>query len=164
MLIRAAVADDFDAIAALTNHYIERTAIHFSYEAIPAAEVRRDWEASREKYPFLVVEVDGQFAGYAKAYLWRGRAAYSRTAETGIYIEPRFQGAGVGKGLYRALIEACRAAGFHTLVAGIAVPNENSCRLHEVLGFVQVGVFHEVGRKFDRWHDVAFYELVLEVP
>ena len=30
--------------------------------------------------------------------------------------------------------------------------------LHEKFGFTLVGVMHEVGRKFDRYWDVAWYE------
>ena len=49
-----------------------------------------------------------------------------------------------------------------TIVEGIALPNPTSVALHEACGFRPVGVFHEVGRKFDQWWDVGYWELVLE--
>ncbi len=174
MRIRDAQYADFAAIAALTNYYILHTAIHFATEPVTADELLAAWEKGRAVYPFLVAEMPGvesesggvggtPFVGYAKAGRWRDRAAYDRTAEVGIYVRPEFQGKGFGKTLYTALIEACRGRGFHTLVGGIAMPNDASVRLHEALGFVHTGTFREVGWKFERWHDVAFYQRVLGV-
>lgn len=38
MAIRPAHDDDFDAIAAITNHYIATSTIHFAYEPLTAGE------------------------------------------------------------------------------------------------------------------------------
>ncbi len=46
----------------------------------------------------------------------------------------------------------------HTQVAVIALPNDASIALHRRHGFVEVGVLREVGRKFDRWVDTAWYQ------
>ena len=40
MEIRTARATDFTAIAAITNHYIATTAIHFAYEPVTDTELR----------------------------------------------------------------------------------------------------------------------------
>ena len=66
---------------------------------------------------------------------------------------------GVGRALYAALLERLRALGYHAAIAGIALPNEGSVRLHEAVGFEYVGTFREVGRKFEAWHDVGFWQL-----
>jgi L-amino acid N-acyltransferase YncA len=161
MLIRPAESADFEAIAALTNHYIVHTAVHFGYEPQTAADLREAWEKSRAVFPFVIGEVDGKFAGFAKAYSWRARQAYEKTCEVGIYIQHGFQGKGYGKQLYKGLLDACRSYGFHTAVGGIALPNDASCRLHEACGFQYTGVFRQVGWKFERWHDVAFYQIML---
>jgi len=161
MLIRAVQASDFDAIAALTNHYIRETVIHFNETPVSAEELRSAWQASREQFPFLVAEDADGMLGYAKASPWRTRSAYRFTAEVGIYMEPRAQGKGFGVALYSALIDACRAAGFHALIGGVTMPNDASVRLHERLGFERIGVFPEVGFKFDRWHAVGFWQLML---
>jgi L-amino acid N-acyltransferase YncA len=145
----------------VTNHYIRHTAVHFGTEPASDEEFEAGWLEGREQYPWLAAEVGNQFAGYAKAYQWRSREAYRRTAEVGIYVDPSFQRRGVGKALYAELIRACRGMGFRTLVAGIALPNEGSVRLHESCGFVHVGTFQAVGRKFEEWHDVGFWQLML---
>ena len=49
----------------------------------------------------------------------------------------------------------------HSIIAVIALPNERSINLHEVFGFKNIGVLKEVGRKFDKWIDVGYWELIL---
>ena len=161
MLIRPAVATDFDVIAALTNHYIVNTAIHFGLEPVTPQEMQESWQKTRDQFPFIIAERDGRFAGYAKVSTWRERKAYDNTCESGIYIDPAFHGKGLGKSMYRVLLNLCRERGFHTVVAGVALPNEVSCRLHESCGFVSTGVFRQVGWKFDMWHDARFFQIML---
>lgn len=156
--IRAARAADSSAIAALTNQFIRQTAIHFGTEEVAPSYFIGLLAGDTGKHPWLVAEVAGVFAGYAKAGVWRERDAYSRTVETAVYVEPAFHKRGVGAALYRRLFEELRGAGYHAAVAGITLPNDASVRLHESVGFVFVGRFAEVGRKFDQWHDVGFWQ------
>lgn len=159
--IRPTMEADFPAIAELTNVFITTSAVHFAYEPVTTAEMREQWEQTREKYPWLTAECEGRFAGYAKASMWRSRTAYSWTAEAGIYMHADFRGRGMGRALYAALIEELRRRGFRSVIGGIALPNEASVKLHESLGFVSVGVVREAGYKMGRWHDVGFWQRVL---
>lgn len=162
MKVRGVTPEDFEAVAALLNPVIRDTAIHFGTVPVTAVELREEWQASAARYPYLVAEIDGVFAGFAKASAWRTRAAYAWTAETGIYVDPAFHRRGIGRILYRALFDACRERGLAMLVAGIALPNDASVALHEAVGFRPVGVFHRCGLKFGRYHDVGFWELALD--
>jgi L-amino acid N-acyltransferase YncA len=65
-------------------------------------------------------------------------------------------GKGLGSALYAALFAALEREDVHRIVAGISLPNAASLSLHERFGFRPVGVFHSVGRKFDRFWDVAW--------
>ncbi len=162
MKIRPVADPDFEAIAELTNFYIEGTAIHFGYEPVTAQELRDGWWPKRARYPYLVaVTEQGSLLGYAKAGVWRERAAYRWTAEVGIYVQPDSQGRGLGKVLYGQLVDECEARGLHSLVGGITLPNERSVRLHEALGFRKVAHFERAGWKFGRWHDVGFWQRML---
>lgn len=143
---------------ALTNHFIVHTAIHLGVEPATDAEFAALWTAGRERFPWLAAEVDGRFAGYAKAGPWRLREGYAKTVETGIYIAAEARGRGVGKALYAGLLARLRTAGFHRAVAAVTLPNEASVRLHEAVGFCPVGVFREAGWKFGAWRDVGFWE------
>lgn len=162
MVIRPAEARDFAAIADLTNTFIRDTAIHFGAVEQSPDELIAIWEATRPTHPWLIAELDGRFAGFAKAGVWRERAAYRRTAESAVYVATFARRRGVGRALYQSLIDDLRSRGFHTLVAGITLPNAPSVALHESVGFRHVATFSEVGHKFDRWHDVGFWQLMLD--
>ncbi len=70
-------------------------------------------------------------------------------------------GCGRGTDLYSALLERLRQLHLHTVMAGIALPNPASVALHEKLGFEKVAQFAEVGRKFERWIDVGYWQRLL---
>lgn len=163
-LHRLAAAEDFEAIAAITNHYIRTTAIHFGYDDVTGDELRALWREHEDLYPWLVCVHDGRIAGYGKAGVYRTRTAYRWTTETGIYVAADLLGRGLGTPLYARLLGMLRWQGFHSAIGGIALPNEPSVRLHERLGFVPCGVVRRAGRKFDRWHDVGFWQLDLQAP
>ena len=161
MAIRPVRDDDFDAITAITNHYITTSSIHFAYEPLTVDELRGMWHGYRAKFPWLVTEVDGRVLGYAKAGTWRDRKAYDWTVETGIYIANDARGQGLGKPLYIALLDELTARGFHSVVAGITLPNDPSIRMHEQLGFTACGTVQEAGWKAGGWHAVSFWQKFL---
>ena len=161
MLTRATEERDFSAIAALTNEFILNTPTHFGYEPVTPAELVTQWRETPARYPWLTAEVDGTFAGFAKAGVWRARTAYQLTAEIGIYMTASSRGRGLGKALYTTLIAMLRERGYHSVIGGITLPNAVSVRLHESLGFTHVGTFRHAGYKMNAWHDVGFWQLML---
>jgi phosphinothricin acetyltransferase len=112
--------------------------------------------------PWLVLEEEGAVIGYACAVRWKSRAAYQHSVESTIYLAPELTGAGRGVALYSTLMEQLAKLGVHCVLAGIAQPNEASVGLHEKLGFSKVAHLAEVGRKFDRWVDVGYWQRVLD--
>jgi phosphinothricin acetyltransferase len=156
--IRPARADDFQTIAAITNHYIANSAIHFAYEPVTEAELRSAWERTRELYPWLVTDAGREILGYAKSGVWRDRTAYSWTCEVGLYIAEHARGRGLGRALYDALLAQCAERGFRSAVAGITVPNSASTALHQRCGFHRVGTFADAGWKNGAWHAVEFWQ------
>jgi phosphinothricin acetyltransferase len=158
MLIRAAREDDFEAIAEILGHFIRHTAVHFAYEPVPATALREQWAHHRETHPFLVAEAGGEVVGLAKAGVWRERDAYAWTPECSIYVREDQQRRGTGRALYGRLLEILRAQGVHAVIAGIALPNDPSVRLHEALGFVAVGRVPRAGWKHGKWHDLGLWQ------
>lgn len=162
MVIRPVLASDFAAIAELTNHWIKNTVVHFGIDPVTPDELRQAWAKHCSTHPYLVLEVNGAFAGYAKAGVWRERAAYQWSAETGIYLHMHLHGKGHGKALYSRLLADMRTAGFHSALGGITLPNPASVRLHESLGFRKVAEIPEAGYKFAAWHSIGFWQLMLQ--
>jgi phosphinothricin acetyltransferase len=162
-MLRAATPEDAGAIAAIYNHYIATTTISFEERAVTDEEMAQRIRDVSAVLPWLVREdAAGQVTGYAYATRWRVRSAYRFSAETSVYVAPGQGGQGIGSALYTALLDQLRRRGVHMVIGGIAQPNPASVALHERLGFVKVAHFSEVGRKFDRWIDVGYWERKLD--
>ncbi|MBK3568475.1 GNAT family N-acetyltransferase [Streptomyces sp. MBT62] len=164
--VRPGVEDDLDALTDIYNHYVRETPITFDTAAFTPEE-RRPWLLSHpEDGPYrLKVAVDGTFPGnsqrilgYATSSPYRAKPAYSTSVEVTVYLAPGAGGRGIGTLLYKALFADLAAEDVHRAYAGIAQPNEASTRLHDRFGFRPVGTYREVGRKFGRYWDVAWYE------
>src|SRR5205807_7387946 len=91
-------------------------------------------------HPWLVVELEEGVAGFAYAAPHRSRPAYRWAADVTVYVDPRYQGRGLGRMLYGALFALLRRQRLHTACAGITLPNDASVGLHESMGFTPVGV------------------------
>ncbi|MFE9597513.1 GNAT family N-acetyltransferase [Streptomyces hokutonensis] len=164
--VRPGVEDDLVALTDIYNHYVRETPITFDTAAFTPEE-RRTWLLSHpEDGPYrLKVAVDGTFQGnsqrilgYATSSPYRAKPAYSTSVEVTVYLAPDAGGRGIGTLLYKALFADLATEDVHRAYAGIAQPNEASTRLHERFGFRPVGTYREVGRKFGRYWDVAWYE------
>ena len=118
--------------------------------------------SAQTRWAWLVADCDGRIAGYAYASAFRARAAYRFTAEVSAYVHPDCRGRGVARALYLRLFEILVEKGFANAYAGIALPNDASIAFHRSLGFTAVGVFHRAGWKFEKWHDVSWWEKPLQ--
>ncbi|AJC57796.1 N-acetyltransferase [Streptomyces sp. 769] len=161
MQVRAGAETDLTALTDLYNHYIRETAITFDTAPFSPAQ-RRPWLLSHPKdgpHRLLVAQGgDGGLLGYATSSAFRPKGAYATSVETTVYCAPDAAGRGVGTLLYTALFAALADEDVHRAYAGITQPNEASGRLHARFGFRPIGTFTEVGRKFGRYWDVAWYQ------
>ncbi len=164
MTIRDAGPADAPAIAAIYNDAVVNTTAIWNDHQVDAAN-RLAWLTERvgQGYPVLVaVDALGGVVGYASFGDWRAWDGYRNTVEHSVYVRADQRGAGIGKALMLALIDRARAIGKHVMVAGIEAGNIGSIRLHEQLGFTQVGLLPQVGMKFGRWLDLTFLQLTLD--
>ncbi|HWA27119.1 MAG TPA: arsinothricin resistance N-acetyltransferase ArsN1 family B [Lacunisphaera sp.] len=161
-MIRSATTADAATIARIYNHYVTNTIVTFEEEAVSGREIaNRIAEVQTAGRPWIAWEENCRVLGYAYANSWKSRCAYRFALETTIYLDKDATGRGGGTQLYTALIVMLREARIHSLIGGIALPNAASVALHEKLGFQKIGQFKEVGRKFDQWIDVGYWELML---
>ncbi|WP_328696613.1 GNAT family N-acetyltransferase [Streptomyces sp. NBC_00342] len=175
--VRPGVEGDLEALTDIYNHYVRETALTFDTAPFTPGQ-RLPWLRS---YPvdgphrLLVAQdvrnVDAPGAdcpdtggpaprvlGYATSSAFRPKAAYSTSVEVSVYCAPGAAGRGIGTLLYTALFDALAGEDLHRAYAGITQPNEASVRLHDRFGFRHLGTYAEVGRKFGRYWDVAWYE------
>jgi L-amino acid N-acyltransferase YncA len=155
-MIRLANGDDAASCAAIYRPIVERT--HISYEEVApdAVLMRERIVATIATHPWLVYEDDGAVLGYAYSYRHRERAGYRWSVDVSIYLGERARGRGIGTALYGALFRILERQRFHRAYAGIALPNDASVALHRAMGFIEVGIYEEVGFKGGVWNDVAW--------
>ena len=164
MDIRDADEHDLEGIMAIYNDAVEHTTAIWNDTKVDLNN-RANWLADRQRagYPVLVaVNEGGDVLGYASFGDWRAFDGYRHTVEHSVYVRADQRGAGIGKALMLALIQRAQNIGKHVMVAGIEAGNIGSIRLHEKLGFEQVGLLQEVGMKFGGWLDLVFLQLKLD--
>ncbi len=159
--LRVADEKDAEGILAIYSPYIEKTSYTFETEvpSIPAFADRIN--SYLVHWPWLVCEINGVIAGYAYATRHRERTAYQWCVESSVYVHDDFQGTGVAKALYTALVELLKKQGFHNVYAVINLPNDKSVKFHERCGFKWFATYENVGYKLGRWKNVGWWQLII---
>jgi len=150
---------DLPELLAIYNHYVVNTPITFDLEPRTLAQ-RQEWFdgfAAIGRYQCFVALRGSNPIGWACSTRFKERAAYDTTIETSIYLAPEEGGKGLGRRLYRTLFDALNGQDIHRVYGGITQPNEASVALHKAFGFGHIGTYREIGRKFDKFWDVALY-------
>lgn len=162
--VRDATRDDLPAIAAIYTHYVLRTTITFNTQV----RTPREWidlfdvHVTNGRYHLVVAEVSGQVVGFTLSQRFREKQAYDQSLELSVYVAPDAVGQRIGDAMYRHLLGRLEAdTTFHRAYALIALPNDASERFHRRWGFELRGTLTEVGHKFGRYLDVAYYERAL---
>jgi L-amino acid N-acyltransferase YncA len=154
---------DVAAIAAIYRHHVLHGIASFEDEPPEPDEIaRRRDDILARGLPYLVAERAGRVLGYCYASPYRTRSAYRFSIEDSIYIDQTELGRGVGRALLSALVNRCAALGYRQMVAVIGGAEQwPSIRLHQRLGFVEIGRLRAVGFKFGGWIDTVLMQLAL---
>ncbi len=134
-----------------------------TFDLVPRTHAeQRDWLSQRSgAFSAVVAVADGEVVGFASLSPYKERAAYRTTVEDSVYVSRDHPRLGIGRTLMDHVIGIARDSGFHSMIARIEASGTASRALHEACGFSLVGVEREVGRKFNRWLDVAVMQLLL---
>jgi len=162
MKYRLATLDDAESIRTIYNREVVGSTVTF--DLVPRTpEDQMAWmDEHSGAHPVVVaVDDDGRVAGFASISPYRPRPAYRTTVENSVYVDPGFQGQGVGRGLLSELLVLAEAHGFHAVIARIVGHHEASIGLHAACGFEQIGRERQVGRKFGKWLDVVVMQRLL---
>ena len=159
--IRRATPADAPAIAAIYNHEVENETSTF--DLVPrSAQDQLDWQNAREgAFGVFVAEVGGEVVGFGALSPYKERAAYRTTVEDSVYVRRDMGRRGIGRAILAHLLDTAADGGFHAVMARITTLSVGSIGLHEALGFREVGVEREVGRKFGKWLDVCLMQVLL---
>jgi phosphinothricin acetyltransferase len=158
---RDAAIEDLPKLLDIYNWAVENTTASFDLTS-QTLEQRKVWFSHYGgKHPLIVAEMDGVVVGYASLSEFRQKEGYATTAEVSVYVDPDYHRRGIGKALLAEIISLGRKKGYHCIMAGITGGNDVSVKMHQSFGFTYCGNFKEVARKFDKWQDCLFYQLIL---
>ena len=112
-------------------------------------------------HPFKVLDDDKMYELVEMECI----GAYDWTATTSIYVDKEYRRKGIGTLLYDELEKRLKEQGIVNLLAGVAscdVEDEylthDSSKFHICKGYTQVAHMKAVGKKFDRWYDLLWYQ------
>ena len=159
--IRIARPTDAKAVLEIYSPYITDSAVSFEISVPSQSEFESRMTETLARFPWLVLEDEGQVVGYAYASSHRSRCAYNWSVEASVYVSPDHRKKKIASRLYTALFEILKKQGVLNVYSGITLPNEASVSFHESMGFSSVGVYHKVGFKLEKWHDVGWWQLRL---
>ncbi|OUS37022.1 GNAT family N-acetyltransferase [Rhodobacterales bacterium 56_14_T64] len=159
MIIRAATAQDAEAICEIANWVIRDTLITFTTEEKTPEQLRAVIAEKGEDY--LVAELDGQVVGHAYYGDFRAGPGYRYSVEHTVHLSPAVNGRGIGRALMSALEQRAVLGGKHVMVAGISSANPDGMDFHAAIGFVEVGCLPEVGYKNGQWLDTVLMQKIL---
>lgn len=165
-IVRCTFERHADAILAIFNEAIVNSTALYDYKPRTPQNMVA-WFDAKQSGGFPVIGMEdgsGKLMGFGSYGTFRAWPAYKYTVEHSVYVEKDHRGQGLGRVLMQELIAAARRADLHAMIGGIDAANHGSIALHERLGFKHVGTLPQVGFKFGRWLDLAFYQLILETP
>ena len=162
MHVRLAEPNDAESIRRIYNAEVLGSTATFDLRA-RTVEEQTAWMAEHQgTYPVIVaVDDEGIVLGFGSLSTYRDRPSYSTTVENSVYVDEGQRGRGVGRALLEELVRLGTLHGFHSMIARVGGGNGASIALHEACRFELVGVEREIGRKFNRWLDVAVLQLML---
>jgi L-amino acid N-acyltransferase YncA len=159
--VRLATLDDAAAIMSIYNVEVEN---HTStFDLVPRTlDEQRAWLTQRSgAFSAVVASIGDEVVGFASLSPYKERAAYRTTVENSVYVSRDHPRLGIGRTLMEHVIGIAADSGFHSIVARIEASSTASRELHVACGFELVGVERQVGRKFNRWLDVAVMQRML---
>lgn len=165
-LVQCTHAKHAQAILDIFNEAILTSTALYDYQPRPLSGMEA-WFAAKDKGNFPVIGIEdeaGMLTAFGSFGTFRAWPAYKYTVEHSVYVHKDHRGQGLGPEVMRALIAAARQRDVHALIGGIDASNTGSIALHERLGFQHMGTLPQVGFKFGRWLDLAFYQLLLDTP
>ena len=154
------------AILDIFNEAIANSTALYDYQA-RAPESMTPWFETKARGGFPVLGIEdahGKLLAFGSFGSFRAWPAYKYSVEHSVYVHADHRGRGLGRVVMEALVEAAKARGVHAMIGGIDASNAASIALHRRLGFRHAGTLPQVGFKFGRWLDLAFFQRLLETP
>jgi L-amino acid N-acyltransferase len=166
MELRLCTEQQLNEILEIYNDAILNSTALYDYKT-RTMDMMHVWYADKLKgnYPVIgAFDEKNILLGFSTYGKFRVQPAYKYTVEHSVYVRPDRRGQGIGKILLQEIIKKAGEQDFHVMMGVIDASNSVSMKLHVKEGFVLAGILKEVGYKFGKWLDAAFYQLTLKTP
>lgn len=163
--IRDCKPEDAAVIAEIYNESIRVGDATMDDEEKSAAYFEKVIANFSKREIILVLVDEAEVVGWGIIKKYSDRSGYRFCCETAVYLRRGIRRKGHGTRIKNALIDRCKAMGYHHMVAKIFADNTGSIAYNERLGYEIVGRQREIGYKNGRWQDIVIMQLVLtDVP
>ena len=153
--IREMQPEDAERVLKIFEQGIEGGNATFDKE-VPSWEF---WDKKFFKVCRLVLEDEnGVVQGWAAIQPVSARDCFKGVAEVSIYLSNEVQGQGLGKVMLQKLIADSEENGFWMLQSGIFPENVASIKIHQKLGFREVGYREKIAEMNGKWRDIVLME------
>ena len=154
VLFRHMTKDDWDSVSEIYREGIETG--HATFEKdIPTWY---EWNNGHLERCRIIAEVEHEIVGWAALSPVSRRPVYAGVSEVSVYISEKHKGQKTGTRLLEKLILESENEGIWTLQASIFRENRASLKIHENLGFRQVGYREKIGKMNGIWRDTILLE------
>lgn len=154
------VIADLPQVKDIYNFHINNTHVNFETNPYDDAYMVQWFEqfSPKGRHQAYVAVQNEKMLGFGLSQKFKPKPAYQTSVETTVYLTEQAQGKGLGKKLLTLLIETLKSEDVKRAYASIALPNDASIALHKSLSYKQVALLSDVGRKFEKYYDVAMLE------
>lgn len=160
-LIRPPTEEDLDAFYNAFD-IVANEQKYFSFTSAPPKDKLNKYlsKVISQGLPFLVLEINGRFKGWAEATPLSGQSAM-HNGMLSIALLPETRGLKMGSVLAKSIIESSKKFGFIYLRADVFSENKRAIKLYKSLGFQIDGERNDYFKLTDRSLDLTLMTLKL---
>lgn len=121
-----------------------------------SVESKKEWFNTHNPgtRPILLIQFDGNYAGWLSYTSFYGRPAYQGTAEVSIYLETEYQGKGIGRIGIQYAEKMAPQLGISNLLAFVFAHNSASMKLFLSEGFQKWAHFPGIAKMDEHLRDL----------
>ena len=159
--IQPAAEEDYPAIAAIYNEYIQQGGSTMEESHYTAEKIQAWVDKFNDRERLYVLKEEERVLGWGIIKKYSDREGYRFACETAIYITQSELRKGLGSAMKVHLIKECKALNYHHLNAKIFATNRASIEYNLKLGYTIVGRQKEVGFKNGQWMDIVIMQYII---
>jgi len=157
--IREFQTRDIKKICRILNHYIRYTDYNLEEKSINEKQFNKIAEnVLSNNYPFLVIEDNSKFIGFAYLDQFNPKVGYKITADLTIYLKPNLKRSGYGSMLVNEIEKLAVERGIENIISIITESNIASIRFHRRHGYKKIAYLKNIALKKGQYCGVFYFQ------